>query len=321
MSEEPKRKPSALDGFRQEVFDFWQRLPDKPLFFGMLGAWIALFHFLGNCVFGWIDTPSMFRWMYFVFDSSPDDEHGKLVPFVVLALLWWKRKELMELPKQIWSPALGLVIFGLLLHIMGYLVQQTRVSIVGFFVGLYGLMGLVWGRNWLKATFFPMILFAFCVPIAVLSDPITNPLRALVAQISVAISDNVLAIPVLRRGTMIFHAEQMFQYDVAPACSGIRSLLSLLAVTTIYGFMNFSSWWKRLFMVLLAVPLAIFGNVLRITTVIIVAEAFGQNAGKQIEQKLGFVTFAVAIATLLLLGRWLREDSEPPTISPKVEPA
>ena len=63
--------------------------------------------------------------------------------------------ELLAVPKAHCWPALLLVIFALLLHVGGYLVQQTRVSVVAFFLGLYGLMGLTWGLRWLRASFFP----------------------------------------------------------------------------------------------------------------------------------------------------------------------
>src|SRR5581483_11850964 len=98
-----------------------------------------------------------------------------------------------------------------------------------------------------------------------------------------------------------------FNYDVAPACSGIRSLVSLLALTTIYGFVSFRTTWKRVLVGAMAVPLAIFGNVVRLITVILAGSMYGQEKGQMIEQKLGFVTFAVALGLTLLLGRLLRE--------------
>jgi exosortase len=276
---------------------------------------VLLFQFLGNSVFGYIDTGSLFGWMYEVYDTSPDDEHGKLIPFAVLGLFWWKREELMRLPKGIWWPALTLVVLALAFHVVGYIVQQTRVSIVAFFLGLYGLMGLVWGRQVLVASFFPMVLFVFCIPLATMSESITFPLRILVTKISAWIANNALGIGVIREGSQIMDQMRTFQYDVAAACSGIRSLISLLALTTIYGFITFSGWGKRLFMVLLAFPLAVAGNVVRITGVIVTGEAFGQDAGAYIEQKFGFVTFAVAIACVLAIGYWLREV-EPPAQKP-----
>jgi exosortase len=265
---------------------------------------------------GYVETSSLFGWLHWVYSVSPDEAHGQLVPFVVLGLFWWKRKELMAVPKQTWWPALGLVILALVLHILGYLIQQARLSVLGFFVGLYGLMGLVWGKAWLKACFFPYFLLAFCMPLGTLAESVTFPLRLLVTQLSVGISSLGLGIEVYREGTQIFGA-QGFQFDMAPACSGIRSLIALLALTTIYGFMTFRALWKRLLMMALAFPLAVAGNVVRITTVIIVAEAFGEDAGATIEQKLGFVTFLVALIGIVAVGYWMRDRGNERIGNPK----
>ncbi len=307
MAENTNLKEASVETFRHEVLNCWRHLPDKALFFVLLGAWAALFQFLGNSVFGYIDTASLFKWTYHIFDTSPDDEHGKLIPFAVVVLLWWKRQELLAVPKRIWWPALILLVLGALLHVFGYVIQFPNVSVVGFFVGLYGLTGVIWGRGWLETTFFPMILFIFCVPLGTLSDSITFPMRMLVTKISVGIADSFLGIPVIRDGSQIRHAQDMFTYEVAAACSGIRSLISLLALTTIYGFLTFKTLWKRVIIIAVAFPLAIVGNVARITTVIVAAEAFGQDAGAFVENKLGFITFAVAISCILLLGYLLRE--------------
>src|SRR6185503_9816914 len=148
------------------------------------------------------------------------------------------------------------------------------------------------------------VLFAFCVPLGSLAESITFPLRMLVTKISVGISQAVLGIDVIRQGSQIFDAQRTYSYDVAPACSGIRSLISLLALTTIYGFLTFRATWRRLLMIAIAFPLAIAGNVIRITAVIIAAEAFGQNAGAKVHDGAGFITFGVAIICIMLLSYW-----------------
>jgi exosortase len=305
-----QERPPGGPGWREDLGRFWGALPHKPLFFGLAVAWVAFFHFLGNSTFGYKDTGSLFVWLEYVYAQSPDDEHGRLIPFVVLALLWWKREELIAVSKRAWWPAFGLVVAGMVLHLAGFVVQQTRVSLVGFLVGLYGLTGLVWGREWLKATFFPGFLFVFCLPVGTLAEAITFPLRMLVTVVSVGVGSG-LGVDVVRNGTQILGAGGSYHFDVAPACSGIRSLTALTALTTIYGFMHFRSGWKRLLMVLVAVPVAVLGNVVRITGMIVTAEAFGQEAGVKFHDSAGFVVFAVAIVCVLGLGHWLREPDAP----------
>ncbi len=299
--------PSRWDEFRRDFAEFWQSVPDKMLFFYMGAAWLVFFHFLGNSVFGYVDTPSLFVWMDYSY-LNPDDEHGRYIPLVVLGLCWWKRRELIEVGKAPWWPGLAVVGGALVLHLAGFVVQQTRLSIVAFFVGLYGLMGLTWGRAWLRAVFFPYFLFAFCMPLGNTAEAITFPLRMLVTIISVGLSQTFLGVEVVREGTQIIGA-QGFHFDVAPACSGIRSLTALFALTTIYGFVTFRSGWKRLLMMFLAFPLALIGNVVRIVGVLITAEVFGPDAGMKFHDGAGFVTFLIAIVVVMGLGWWLREPA------------
>jgi len=309
MSETNKTAIAAPMEFFHELAACWQALPDKPIFFSLLAAWLALFQFLGNSTFGYVDTASLFTWLYTAYNAPlSEDGHGNLIPFAVFALLWWRRATLLAVPRGLWLPALGWLALALALHVAGYVVQQPRLSVIAFFLGVYALTGLVWGRAWLRASGFPFVLFAFCVPLGSLAESITFPLRLLVAKISVGLSGGLLGMDVMQDGTRIFNSTRTFNYDVAPACSGIRSLISLLALTTIYGFMTFEKPWKRLVMVAVALPLAVLGNLVRLLGIILVADAFGHEAGAFVEQKFGFVTFAVALGGVLLLGYWLRES-------------
>lgn len=311
QAEAPRTLPQERAPFWEEFSQAWRALPDKPLFFGLAVLWVLLFHFLGNSTFGYIDTASLFRWMAYCYRNAKDDELGWIIPFVVLVLFWCKRRELLALPARRWGPAAALVAFALLLHLAGYILQQTRISILAFFLGLYGFIGLVWGPAWLKGTLFPMFLFVFCVPLNTVADVITFPLRLVVTKIAVGISHHILGIDVVRNGTQIFDSGGTFQFEVAAACSGIRSLISLFALTSIYGFLTFSAAWKRAFMIALTVPIAVAGNVLRILGIIIAAEAFGQNAGMFMDRWFGFITFAFALVCVFLLGHWLAEKRAP----------
>src|SRR6185503_2928849 len=187
-----------------------------------------------------------------------DDQHGPWILVVVLALLWWKRKELAQAPKRNWWPALAIVLAGALLHALGYMVQQTRISLIGFFVGMYGRVGVVWGPQMLRATFFPMFLFGFCMPLSgTLGNSMTLPLRIMAAKITQVVCDWIFGIHVIQNGTAIYDANGAYNYDVAAACSGIRSLTATLALALIYAFVMFKSTWRRLAMVAATVPLAI----------------------------------------------------------------
>jgi exosortase len=289
--------------------DCWRQLPHRAWFILLVSVWIALFQFLGNSTFGYIDTSSLFLWMFNAYNAPlSEDGHGNLIPFVILGLFWWKRKELLALPKRQWWPALIGLAGALGLHLIGYRVQQPRISIIGFFTGLLFLIGLAWGRGVLKASLFPFILFVFCIPISSLAEGLSFPLRLVSTEVTIWIAHWVLGIDVIQDGVRILDPNGAYNYEVAAACSGIRSLITLLALTTIYGFVVFERTWKRLLTIALAPPLAVAGNVLRLTAVIMTAEAFGQQAGERVHDWVGFVTFALALVCLLLVGGWLREE-------------
>ncbi|MFO1500848.1 MAG: exosortase/archaeosortase family protein [Verrucomicrobiota bacterium] len=304
MSESAEAESPADLKLWAEIQWYWQRWPNKGFWICLFLAWIALFHFLGNATLGYVDSRSLFGWMQYSYSRHPDDEHGYLIPAVIIVMFWWKRRELLARTGDVWFPALSLILLALLIHIVAYRIQQTRISIVAFALGLYGLLGLAWGRRFMVNSFFPMILFAFAIPLSTVSETITYPLRILVAKISWAIGHGVLAMPITLDGSQIRGPDGAF--DVAPACSGIRSLTALGAVTMIYSFIGFAVAWQRWLILLVALPLAVAGNVARVTTVILLGDVFGQAFAMRMEQYLGLVTFAVGIGCLLLLGRWLQ---------------
>jgi len=289
------------------------------MFFGLLAAWLLLFQFLGSSAIGYVHTSSLLEWMYVVYNSvseTADDAHGMLIPFLVLGLFWWKRKELLAQPMKTWWPGLFLVALGLVAHLVGYIVQQQRISIVGLFTGLYGLMGLVWGPRWLRASLFPFFLFAFMVPLGSLTEKVTFPLRIMVTWIVEHLFDDVLGIGVQRSGTQLFNSLGTYQYEVAAACSGIRSLISIFLLATSYAFLVFRSPWKRLVMIAASLPLAVIGNVVRLSSIVAAGELSGQQAGNFVHENalISISPYVPAILGVIWLGGWLEKmDRKPAT--------
>jgi exosortase len=330
MAKQPEN--GILDDFRIQFLECWQRLPNKGLFLVLLAAWLALFHFLGNSTQGYISTPSLLQWMRIVYGSTDlsgsDDGRGQFIPFIVLALFWWKRKQLIALPLNTWWPGLLLLALALGLHLFGYMAQQPRISIVALFTGIYGLMGLAWGRQWLRESFFPFFLFAFCIPLGWSAVSITFPLRLLVCRLVEWICGYILQIDIVREGTALMDAGHRYQYDVAPACSGIRSLFATLVVAVIYAFLSFRIPWRRLVLIASAAPLAVLGNVVRMLTIVIAAEIWGPAAGSYVHEGgpfgvLSLLPYIPAFLGIFLLGSLLREPrppDPPPAGTPRSAP-
>ncbi|MGA3283099.1 MAG: exosortase/archaeosortase family protein [Verrucomicrobiota bacterium] len=302
--------------FWQDTADCWRRLPNKTFFFVLLAAWLALFQFLGNSILGYIHTPSLFSWMYEAYNTpnpAADDGHGDFIPFLVIGSFWWKRKELLAQPLSLWRSGLLLLVLAMVLHVMGYVLQQPRISIVALYTGIYGLTGLSWGREWLRKSFFPFFLFVFSIPLGDQAKFITFPLRLLVCQLVEVVSHWILGIDVMRIGTQLIDPSGTYQYDVAPACSGIRSLVAIFLLATIYGFVAFRSAWKRLFLMALAFPFAVLGNLTRMLCIIIAAELGGQEAGNYVHEStlISLVPYIPAIIGLLWVGHWMEKRWKP----------
>ena len=328
-AEKQETQDDSDSGFFEELSRLWRAIPDKSLFMVLFLAWVALFHFLGNSTLGYVKTKSLFGWWYWVETRLATDLDGRLIPWrildsdeahswflplVVLALMWYRRTDLLALPKRVWWPSGLVLLAGILLHVGGYMIQQARVSVVGFFVGLYGIMGLLWGWRWLRAILFPFSLLAFCVPMGSAAEPITFPLRLLATRITAGLCHTLLGINVVQNGTQLFDAAGSYSYEVAAACSGIRSLTAILAFGVIYGYLAFGTTWRRLAVVGAGFPLAVVANVFRLTLIVLAAEAFGQKAGDYVHQSPWFslAPYVPAIGGILLLGNWVREGKRKP---------
>jgi exosortase len=303
---EPQNNGTQPDLWRDTV-ECWRRLPNKFFFFALLAAWLALFQFFGNSILGYVHTPSLFSWLHGMYDNqNSDDSHGNLIPFLVAGLFWWKRRELLALPLKTWWPGLLILIFALALHVAGFAIQQPYLSVVALFAGVWGLMGLAWGRGWLRNGMFPFWLFIFSIPLGQRGQVITFPLQQLVSWLTEK-SAHGFGIDVIRNGTQLFDPSGSYGYEVAAACSGIRSLVAVFLLATVYGFIVFRSPWKRIFLMALAVPFAILGNLLRMMLIIMTAAIGGREAGNYVHESWIFslVPYIPAIAGFLLVGRWL----------------
>ena len=304
---------SPRPSFVEEFESYWRQIPEKGLFLGLLAGWCLLFEFLGISSFNFETTrPSLFLWMYNAWNApAMDASHGNLIAPVVALLLWVKRKELAASLAGPWWPALTLLGLALLLHILGFLAQQPRVSLVALFLGLYALVGLAWGWKAMRASFFPLFLFAFCMPLGTFVENLTMPLRIFTVKLTAWLCGVLLDVPVTAHGTALYDASGKINFDVAAACSGIRSFVALLAVSTVFAFLTYRSIWKRAGMILLTVPLVVFCNLIRLLAIVLATQAFDQQAGHFIHEWFGFVTYLLAIGCMLAAGHWLRDEPSP----------
>jgi len=149
---------------------------------------------------------------------------------------------------------------------------------------------------------FPCAYLIFCIPLNFL-DTISFPLRIFAASASTSIL-NGLGIAAERSGSAIYSgAAGGFNFDVADPCSGIRSLLAMTALTAVYAYFTQKTLLKKWILFLCAIPLAMIGNMARIATIALVAQAFGERLALTLYHDYsGYVVFAVAIGFMVAIG-------------------
>ncbi len=194
---------------------------------------------------------------------------------------------------------------GLAIHLLGFLMQQTRISIGGCLLFTWGVLGVAGGRAWARAAVFPLAFLVFSIPLNVL-DTAGFYLRLGVIDVAWHLAHGC-GLDVIRNGTQLVSAHGGYQYDVAAACSGMRSLMALAALSLLLGYLNFRSWWVRLGVGLLCFPFAFIGNVARIFSIIVMAEWRGQAAGLTTHDIMGVGVFAIVLGLVQLTVWWLEK--------------
>lgn len=275
----------------------------------IVGMVFFIFNYQGNTLDTKVFGISALSWMVERWtddvEYGGDYSHGWLIPIMSLYVVWTRRRALAEAPKSISYSGLGVVVFCLLLHWLGAKAQQTRLS-------LFALAGLTWGipfylYGWqvAKKLIFPCCYLIFCIPFNFL-DSVTHPLRIFATHLASLLLNGV-GIGVEQSGARLHSLTPGgFDLDVADACSGIRSLIAITALTAIYANLTQRVAWKQWLMFAFSIPLAIVGNVVRIFTTGIVAEAFGTDMAMQLYHDFsGFIIFMVVFVLLIGTGSML----------------
>ncbi len=267
----------------------------------IIGMVYAVFHFHGN-THG--STRSALGWMLSMWDyMGADFSHGPLIPLVSLFVVWLKRNEIADAAKHTSTLGLFLVVTALMMHWVGLQAQQTRLSLMALILLIWAIPFYIYGWRVAKILIFPAAYLIFCIPMTFI-DGLTFPLRMIAATSSVVFL-NGLGIETQQVGSAIISAN--FRFDVADPCSGIRSLLALTALTAIYAYIFQKTLLKKWILFLCAIPLAIIGNIGRITTIALVANSFGQDiAATLYHDWSGFVIFAVAVVFMLAIDALLK---------------
>ena len=224
--------------------------------------------------------------------------HGFLIVPLSLWLTWERRAALAALPRHPSMLGLGIVLASIGVLTLGTLGAElflTRISIIGVIAGA---IVFVAGWPYLRALAFPVAFLLLMVPLpAIIFNQIAFPLQLIASQAG-EFGLVAMNIPVLREGNVIVLAHT--KLEVVEACSGIRSLVSLLTLGIIYGYFVDQRTSVRLAIVASTVPVAIVANGLRIAGTGIAAQYYGPAVAEGFFHEFsGWVVFVVAFAAIL----------------------
>ena len=195
--------------------------------------------------------------------SDPNFSHGFLIPFVAGYMVWYRQNEIkQQAPDPAWSGLL-IVLFGMSVHLLGNVGAELFLMRVSMIITLAGIIIFYFGYGMFKIVRIPLMYLIMMIPIpSIIWNKIAFPLQLFSAKIS-SIAIELLGIPVFREGNILHLSNTSL--EVVDACSGIRSLTSLLALTGAFAFLSGLSTFKKWVLFLSAVPIAVLVNVIRLT--------------------------------------------------------
>ena len=271
----------------------------------------ALFHFFGSeGVDSFGGDGSLFRWL-FVQYKHPQLQFTWIMPLVGLYAVWDRRQELAAAPKS--TSLLGVLFVAAMLgaHALAFRAEQPRASLFAMAFAIWGSCWALWGRRVAYMLLFPLgytLLSFLCYHIT----NYTTSLQVFASKLSVFFlrgfgldASNVGS--VIR--VLIAGDPTPLVFNVADGCSGLRSLVVLSALAAPYAYFRIRGNLRAWILFAMSLPLAIFTNILRISSLTLFAHLFGRELSLQVyHDPAGFLVFFIAILLLQATGAFLERD-------------
>ena len=244
-------------------------------------------------------------WMY-----SDEYSHGFIILPISLYIIWNRRHALAAVKtKTSWFYCIPFLIF-LCIYLITSFARITTFAALTFPLTISGLILFLWGPKMVKQTIFPVFFLILMIPVPdQIYTSFTIHLQLLVSKISVFFAAAV-DVPIYREGNVIHLPGHTLQ--VVQACSGIRSLITLLTLCIIVGYFGFKSYLLRIILSIAAVPIAIVVNVIRVFLMIMALYRFNYDlTADSVHSYFGLAVFLIALIMILVvykgLDRWERD--------------
>ncbi|ODS52386.1 MAG: hypothetical protein ABS36_17535 [Acidobacteria bacterium SCN 69-37] len=287
----------------------------------MTSAGIRRFTVLASAAasFTWLCWPAI---VGLVRDWSTDDNysHGFFIVPLALYFLWERRDRLANLPPAPRLSGLILVIGGIGLLLAGLLGAERFLSRIAMIVLLVGAIVFVKGWPTLRIAAFPVVFLLLMIPLpAIVFNEMAFPLQLLASRAGEVVL-SAAGVPVLREGNLIILAHTTL--EVAEACSGIRSLITLLTLGIVFGYFTDTRTWIRTAIAASTIPVAIVANAGRVAGTGLAAHFYGPDAAQGFFHTFsGWLVFGVAFVLVLGIARLLVGLAPAPRPGPGTLPA
>lgn len=228
--------------------------------------------------------------------------HGFLIPLVTGWLLWKKRKKLKELISPVGDNAgLFVILAGMVIFVLANAMAEYFTLRVSLVITLYGLVWYLLGRKFAFAAWFELLYLLFMIPLPyVIYYSLTFPMQLFATKVTVKIL-SFIGMSAVQQGNII-HLPG-YSLEVAEACSGLRSLISLLALGALYARLTQKDLPRQIILFVSTVPIAIAANVFRILFTAIGAYTISKELAEEFLHELsGMAVFVVAFIMLFIWG-------------------
>jgi exosortase len=242
----------------------------------------------------------------FIYDWSHDDNysHGFLVPFIVGYLVWTKKDRLRKLSPQSSLLGLPVLLAGLSMYVVGTIGAEWFLKRFSLIIVIAGLILYLYGKAFFRELLFPIVFLIFMVPLpAIMYKELAFKLQLLVSVVSAKLIP-LAGVALYREGNILYVSTGPLA--VEEACSGMRSIMALLALSSLFAYLMYESRLKQWILVAFALPIAVVTNIIRVTVTGIMAHYWGKEFAEGIlHESFGWLVFVIAFALLYLLSKVL----------------
>jgi len=244
---------------------------------------------------------TVFKSLVYDWINLPDFSHGFFIPLISLYIVWERIDKLDNAPIKPSNYGLGIIFLGLVFFFIGNLGGESFSLRFSFLIVLTGIVVFLLGWDVFKILLLPILFLIFMIPLpSVIMVNITFPMQLFASNVAEQ-SLQLFGIPVLRDGNVIHLADTSL--EVAEACSGIRSLISLLALGTIFAYFTKKMLWQRALLIFLCFPIAIFVNAFRVSATGVLANYYGISVAQGFFHDFsGYLLFLVAFVLMVVVG-------------------